>query len=130
MGVLCSSSSASQLGLPAATLHAQAAGLHSCSTYCLPPLLPSPPPLPLQVMEAAGKHQVLIFVHSRKETAKTARFLKDECLKNDSLTKILRDDSASREILQVCGHAPRAGAVLCCAVWPAGWLAQPTRLQI
>ena len=32
----------------------------------LAPLLP-------QVMEAAGKHQVLIFVHSRKETAKTAR---------------------------------------------------------
>lgn len=29
--------------------------------------------LSLQVMEAAGKHQVLIFVHSRKETAKTAR---------------------------------------------------------
>ncbi len=27
----------------------------------------------VQVMEAAGKHQVLIFVHSRKETAKTAR---------------------------------------------------------
>lgn len=26
---------------------------------------------PQQVMEAAGKHQVLIFVHSRKETAKT-----------------------------------------------------------
>lgn len=53
-----------------------------------------------KVMEAAGKHQVLIFVHSRKETAKTGRFLKEECLKNDSLAKILRDDSASREILQ------------------------------
>ncbi|EFN58670.1 hypothetical protein CHLNCDRAFT_140958 [Chlorella variabilis] len=53
-----------------------------------------------KVMEAAGKHQVLIFVHSRKETAKTGRFLKEECLKNDSLARILRDDSASREILQ------------------------------
>jgi pre-mRNA-splicing helicase BRR2 len=52
-------------------------------------------------MEAAGKHQVLIFVHSRKETAKTGRFLKEEALKNDTLAKILRDDSASREILQV-----------------------------
>ena len=56
-------------------------------------------------MEAAGKHQVLIFVHSRKETAKTGRFLKEECLKNDSLARILRDDSASREILQVGGVA-------------------------
>jgi pre-mRNA-splicing helicase BRR2 len=54
-----------------------------------------------QVLEAAGKHQVLIFVHSRKETAKTARFLKEEFLKNDTLAKLLRDDSASREILQV-----------------------------
>ncbi|KAK2078632.1 hypothetical protein QBZ16_003472 [Prototheca wickerhamii] len=53
-----------------------------------------------KLMEAAGKHQVLVFVHSRKETAKTASFLKDEALKNDALTKILRDDSASREILQ------------------------------
>lgn len=33
------------------------------------------PACPLQVMEAAGKHQVLIFVHSRKETAKTARWV-------------------------------------------------------
>jgi hypothetical protein len=39
----------------------------------------------LQVLEAAGKHQVLIFVHSRKETAKTARFLKEEALKEDKL---------------------------------------------
>lgn len=53
-----------------------------------------------KVMESAGKHQVLIFVHSRKETAKTAQFLKDEAMKNDTLIKILKDDSASREILQ------------------------------
>jgi hypothetical protein len=38
-----------------------------------------------QVLEAAGKHQVLIFVHSRKETSKTARFLKEEALKEDKL---------------------------------------------
>lgn len=53
-----------------------------------------------KVMESAGKHQVLVFVHSRKETAKTARFLKEEAMKNDSLLQIMRDDSASREILQ------------------------------
>lgn len=53
-----------------------------------------------KVIEAAGKHQVLIFVHSRKETAKTAKFIKEEGLKNDTLLKILKDDSASREILQ------------------------------
>jgi replicative superfamily II helicase len=46
--------------------------------------------------------QVLIFVHSRKETAKTALYLKQTALDNDHLAKFMRDDSASREILQVC----------------------------
>lgn len=58
-----------------------------------------------KVMEAAGKHQVLVFVHSRKETAKTAKFLKDEAMRNDTLAKILKDDSASREILQTEAEA-------------------------
>jgi hypothetical protein len=44
---------------------------------------------------------VLIFVHSRKETAKTAMYLKQTALDNDHLAKFMRDDSASREILQV-----------------------------
>ena len=43
-----------------------------------------------QVVAAAGKHQVLVFVHSRKETAKTARFLKDEALRNDVLARFLQ----------------------------------------
>ncbi|KAH7681139.1 RNA helicase protein [Dioscorea alata] len=53
-----------------------------------------------KVMGAAGKHQVLIFVHSRKETAKTARAIRDTALANDTLGRFLRDDGASREILQ------------------------------
>lgn len=53
-----------------------------------------------QVLECAGKHQVLIFVHSRKETAKTALYLKQTALDNDHLARFMRDDSASREILQ------------------------------
>eukprot|EP00899_Mesostigma_viride_P012040 jgi/Mesvir1/20837/Mv07930-RA.1 len=53
-----------------------------------------------KVMEAAGKHQVLIFVHSRKETAKTAKALRDAAMTNDTLGRFLREDSASREILQ------------------------------
>ena len=44
----------------------------------------------LQVLECAGKHQVLIFVHSRKETAKTARYLKDEALKEDKLAQFMK----------------------------------------
>lgn len=61
-----------------------------------------------KVMEAAGKHQVLIFVHSRKETAKTARFLKEEAMRNDTLAKLLKDDSASREILQTEAEAVKS----------------------
>ncbi|XP_058110373.1 DExH-box ATP-dependent RNA helicase DExH12-like [Magnolia sinica] len=53
-----------------------------------------------KVMAAAGKHQVLIFVHSRKETAKTARAIRDTALANDTLGRFLKEDSASREILQ------------------------------
>lgn len=54
-----------------------------------------------KIMEAAGKHQVLIFVHSRKETAKTARFLRDKATEDEQLNKIMSTDASSREILQV-----------------------------
>ena len=45
---------------------------------------------PLQVLSAAGQHQVLIFVHSRKETAKTARYLKETALANDTLMRFMK----------------------------------------
>jgi len=53
-----------------------------------------------KVMESAGKHQTLIFVHSRKETAKTAKAMRDMALEKDQLAKFMKEDSASREILQ------------------------------
>ncbi|KAJ3182114.1 DEIH-box ATPase [Irineochytrium annulatum] len=53
-----------------------------------------------KVMEEAGKNQVLIFCHSRKDTAKTARALRDMCLEKETLGQILKQDAASREILQ------------------------------
>ncbi|KAL8456657.1 hypothetical protein ACS0TY_034773 [Phlomoides rotata] len=53
-----------------------------------------------KVISVAGKHQVLIFVHSRKETTKTARAIRDTALTKDTLGKFLKEDSASREILQ------------------------------
>ncbi|PKI68193.1 hypothetical protein CRG98_011392 [Punica granatum] len=53
-----------------------------------------------KVLASAGKHQVLIFVHSRKETAKTARAIRDTALANDTLSRFLRDDDAIRMILQ------------------------------
>ncbi|KAL7083867.1 hypothetical protein ACP275_14G188400 [Erythranthe tilingii] len=53
-----------------------------------------------KVVGVAGKHQVLIFVHSRKETSKTARAIRNTALDKDTLGKFLKEDSASREILQ------------------------------
>jgi pre-mRNA-splicing helicase BRR2 len=53
-----------------------------------------------KVIERAGKHQILVFVHSRKETARTAKIIRDMALARDELHKFLRDDSMSKEILQ------------------------------
>ena len=44
---------------------------------------------------------MLIFVHSRKETYKTAKFLQEEAMRNDDLAKFMPQNAASREILQV-----------------------------
>ena len=70
---------------------------------------------------------MLIFVHSRKETYKTAKFLQEEAMRNDDLAKFMPQNAASREILQVglvylkrqtagagpstCGQASRLGAL-------------------
>jgi pre-mRNA-splicing helicase BRR2 len=50
----------------------------------------------MQVLSAAGQHQVLIFVHSRKETAKTARYLKETALANDTLMRFMKASPAAR----------------------------------
>ncbi|KAM7028565.1 LOW QUALITY PROTEIN: U5 small nuclear ribonucleoprotein 200 kDa helicase [Acridotheres tristis] len=53
-----------------------------------------------KIMEHAGKNQVLVFVHSRKETGKTARAMRDLCLEKDTLGLFLREGSASTEVLR------------------------------
>lgn len=53
-----------------------------------------------KIMEHAGRNQVLVFVHSRKETGKTARAIRDMCLEKDSLGSFLREGSASMEVLR------------------------------
>lgn len=45
-------------------------------------------------------YQVLVFVHSRKETGKTARAIRDMCLEKDTLGLFLREGSASTEVLR------------------------------
>ncbi|EDO07662.1 sec63 domain containing protein [Babesia bovis T2Bo] len=58
-----------------------------------------------RVMEDAGKNQVLVFVHSRKETARTAKLIRDMAFKTDNLGIFLHSDSASREILSTESEA-------------------------
>jgi len=45
-------------------------------------------------------HQMLIFVHSRAETGKTAKALRDMAVTNDDISKFCRDGSMSQEILR------------------------------
>ncbi|RMY74401.1 hypothetical protein D0863_03266 [Hortaea werneckii] len=55
-----------------------------------------------KVLEQVGqnKQQMLIFTHSRKETAKTAKYIRDKALEMETIGQILRVDAASREILR------------------------------
>lgn len=53
-----------------------------------------------KVIAEAGKNQVLIFVHSRKETANTARALRDMAVDKDELAKFIKDDSGRRVLLK------------------------------
>ncbi|THV03589.1 P-loop containing nucleoside triphosphate hydrolase protein [Dendrothele bispora CBS 962.96] len=50
--------------------------------------------------QAAGKNQTLIFVHSRKETAQTTKFLRDMAMEKETITQFVRADGATCEILQ------------------------------
>ncbi|EDN06152.1 hypothetical protein HCAG_02755 [Histoplasma mississippiense (nom. inval.)] len=54
-----------------------------------------------KVLEQVGtnKNQMLIFVHSRKETAKTARYIRDKAVEMETIGQILRSDAASQAIL-------------------------------
>ncbi|KAH8657646.1 Sec63 Brl domain-containing protein [Tricladium varicosporioides] len=54
-----------------------------------------------KVLEHVGqnRNQMLIFVHSRKETAKTARYIRDKALEMETISQILKSDAISRETL-------------------------------
>lgn len=54
-----------------------------------------------KVLEHVGtnRNQMIIFVHSRKETSKTARYIRDKALEMETIGQILRSDASSRETL-------------------------------
>ncbi|CDS42389.1 U5 small nuclear ribonucleoprotein 200 kDa [Echinococcus multilocularis] len=53
-----------------------------------------------KVVEHAGRNQILVFVHSRKETGKTARAVRDMCLEKDTLGLFMKDKNASTMVLR------------------------------
>ena len=54
-----------------------------------------------KVLEHVGKNQqqMLIFVHSRKETAKTAKYIRDKAVEMETIGQIMRTDAGSRALL-------------------------------
>jgi len=54
-----------------------------------------------KVIEHVGTHrnQMLIFVHSRKETAKTAKYIRDKALELETINQLLKHDAGTREVL-------------------------------
>lgn len=57
------------------------------------------------LQHASNQKQVLIFVHSRKETSKTAKAILDMCIEKDTIGLFLKNDEASRVILQQSSEA-------------------------
>ncbi|EFX00969.1 pre-mRNA splicing factor [Grosmannia clavigera kw1407] len=55
-----------------------------------------------KVLEHVGQHrnQMLIFVHSRKDTAKTARHIRDRAVELETISQILKHDAGSTEVLR------------------------------
>ncbi len=62
-----------------------------------------------KVLEHAGRSQVLVFVHSRKETSKTAKAIRDMCLEKDTIGMFLKEDSASTEVLRTEAEQTKVG---------------------
>ncbi|KAL9656222.1 hypothetical protein ABK040_007838 [Willaertia magna] len=53
-----------------------------------------------KVVEIAGRHQIIVFVHSRKDTYKTAKALRDMAIENDTIGKFVKEGTATSEILR------------------------------
>ena len=53
-----------------------------------------------KVVEDAGKNQILVFVHGRKETVRTARELRSLAIDKNELSKFVPQDSGSKGILE------------------------------
>ncbi len=53
-----------------------------------------------KVIERIGKHQIIIFVHSRRETLRTAKAIREMALTKDDLSKFMKEEGSYKEILE------------------------------
>ncbi|KAF3912422.1 hypothetical protein ABW20_dc0100492 [Dactylellina cionopaga] len=53
-----------------------------------------------KVMEQVTQNQMLIFVHSRADTGKTGKYIRDKAIELGTIGDIIRSDEASQEILK------------------------------
>ncbi len=53
-----------------------------------------------KVLDHAGKNQVLVFVHSRKDTVATAKMLRDMAVDKDDIGKFLQESTGRQELLK------------------------------
>ena len=53
-----------------------------------------------KVIERVSNNQMIIFVHSRRDTVRTARYLKDTAYVKNESYKILKPDSESKKVLE------------------------------
>lgn len=60
-----------------------------------------------KVAERAGQHQVLVFVHSRKDTGKTAQSIKGEAMSRGTIGAFLRASADSQTILAEAARSAR-----------------------
>ncbi|KAL2159202.1 hypothetical protein VTH06DRAFT_2634 [Thermothelomyces fergusii] len=60
-----------------------------------------------KVLEHVGqnRHQMLVFVHSRKETAKTAKYIRDKALEMETIDQIIKHDAGTREVLSEAANS-------------------------
>ncbi|CAM6129370.1 unnamed protein product [Calypogeia fissa] len=77
-------------------------------------------------MEAAGKHLVLMFVQQRKETAHSARAIRDTAMASATVSRLLKEDSTK----SVKSHDLREALPFGYALHLAEVLGRASRLQI
>jgi pre-mRNA-splicing helicase BRR2 len=53
-----------------------------------------------KVMERASNYQMIVFVHSRRDTVRTANNLKDTAFAKNELNRLLKPDSDSKRLLE------------------------------